>query len=81
MAGRCGVRVASGLTARTPPQNRLKTVDFAKPALWVQRGRAALARAGWPGIPRGPATSRRRLAFVRWSMHEGYAQFMEEVCS
>ena len=24
---------------------------------------------------------RRRLAFVRWSMHEGYAQFMEEVCS
>ncbi len=24
---------------------------------------------------------RRRLAFVRWSMHEGYVQFMEEVCS
>jgi hypothetical protein len=24
---------------------------------------------------------RRRLVFVRWSMREGYAQFMEEVCS
>jgi hypothetical protein len=23
----------------------------------------------------------RRLTFVRWSMHEGYSQFMEEVCS